>query len=248
MDFVILFFVMKERLLIDEGNTFTKFELWRNNVKAGYVVCEHTDVKDECNKLGVSLPVDEAIICSVRGEHSVSIGLARKTVIVNCNTPMPLKIKYAHTLGADRIAAAAGALALAPGKKCLVIDFGTAITYDIVTAEGEFIGGNIAPGIFMRSQALNQFTKALPKIELSGETPAWGFNTDTAIRSGAVLGAVGELEYYIRSASKGESDLAVILTGGQAELVIPHIEYPIIHEPNLVLMGLNSIINYNEDK
>ncbi|MGN0960124.1 MAG: type III pantothenate kinase, partial [Coriobacteriales bacterium] len=67
----------------------------------------------------------------------------------------------------------------------LVVDMGTAITYDVVTADGKFLGGNIAPGIFVRLEALNHFTKALPLVETDGDCPRWGYDTTTALRAGA---------------------------------------------------------------
>ncbi len=87
------------------------------------------------------------------------------------NTSIPLVNRYLtpDTLGYDRIAAAVGAYTICPGKTVLVIDAGTAITYDIVTAGGEYLGGNISPGLGIRFKSLNKYTNRLPLLERPGK-------------------------------------------------------------------------------
>jgi type III pantothenate kinase len=163
------------------------------------------------------------------------------------NTPMPISINYRtpNTLGVDRIAAAVGAHALMGNSNCdiLVADIGTAITYDVVTADNCYRGGNIAPGIYMRLKALNCFTARLPQIEPEeGDTPMWGYDTETALRSGAINGVVAELEYYYSQLNK---NAVAVLTGGGAKLVSDRLSFKPIVVPSLVHIGLNSIIQYN---
>ena len=122
---------------------------------------------------------------------------------------------------------------------------GTAITYDYLRADGTFIGGNIAPGVFVRLEALQHFTKALPLVETDGDVPRWGYSTETALRAGAIRGVVGELQYYRHALPR---DARVFLTGGSAHLIIPYVTSPIIVEPNLVLTGLDNILQYNENQ
>lgn len=243
---------MATKLTIDEGNSSTKIALWRDDVMVAVTTCSHGSVDNVAAMAGADTPVDTAIFCSVCRRDAEKVRealapLARKVIVLDASTPMPVKISYRSpsTLGADRIAAAAGVAAVAPGKTALVVDMGTAITYDVVHPDGTFIGGNIAPGIFVRLEALNHFTKALPLVETDGDCPRWGYDTETALRSGAIRGVVGELQYYRHCLSP---DAVVILTGGSADLIIPYITSSIIVEPNLVLKGLNCIIDYNEDK
>lgn len=195
--------------------------------------------------------IDGVIYCSVCPHDRAQIEaqlhqLAPSVVMLSADTPLPIAIGYRTpgTLGADRIAAAVGATVVAPGRTCLVVDMGTAITYDVVGADGRFCGGNIAPGIFVRLEAMHHFTKALPMVETDGDVPRWGYDTATALRSGAIRGVVGELQYY-RHCMRDDS-AAVILTGGSHELITPFITSPIIVEPHLVLIGLNRILHYNE--
>jgi len=243
---------MATKLTIDEGNSSTKIALWRDDVMVAVTTCSSGSIEQVAAIAGADAPVDCAIFCSVcrrDPDHMRRVlqPLARRVIVLDAATPMPLKIAYRSpaTLGADRIAAAAGATAVAPGRTALVVDMGTAITYDVVHPDGTYIGGNIAPGIFVRLEALNHFTKALPLVETDGECPRWGYDTETALRSGAIRGVVGELQYYRHCLP---DDAVVILTGGSADLIIPYITSAITIEPNLVLKGLNCIIDYNEDK
>lgn len=244
---------MSTKLTIDEGNSSTKIGVWTD----GQLTAEHSLKGGQLTELPALIAhvgeVDSAIFCSVcrRSEDEVRTalaGIARRLIILNAATPLPITLGYRTptTLGADRIAAAAGAATIAPGRTALVVDMGTAITYDVVTPDAQFIGGNIAPGIYVRLEAMHHFTRALPLIETDGDCPRWGYDTETALRAGAIRGVVGELQYY-RHCLPQESDPTVILTGGSADLIIPYITSPIIVEPNLVLIGLNSILNYNEN-
>ena len=246
---------MALKLTIDEGNSSTKVALWRDNVMEAVATHRHATPQLLRGILPDGEKADSAILCSVCGHSEAEInalteGLARKVTVLSADTPMPISIDYRsrHTLGADRIAAAAATAALVPSRPALVVDLGTAITYDEVTADAHFAGGNIAPGIFVRLEALDHFTRALPLVETDGDVPRWGYDTTTAMRSGAIRGVVGELQYYRHClAAECDTDPAVILTGGSAELILPFITTPIIYEPNLVLIGLNRILDYNEE-
>jgi type III pantothenate kinase len=161
--------------------------------------------------------------------------------------PMPLKIDYAtpHTLGEDRIAAAVGAWSLFPGENSLVVDMGTAVTYDLVSADGHFKGGNIAPGIGMRLRSLHSFTARLPEVGGYGDTPLLGTDTATAMRAGAVRGVVGEIAYY---RAMLPVDTRIVLTGGWAHRVNEFLDFEATIDPCLVTKGLLSILLYNENK
>ncbi|MGM9872162.1 MAG: type III pantothenate kinase [Muribaculaceae bacterium] len=244
---------MLRKLTIDEGNSSTKIGLWHDDE----LVCEqtfHIDTPEQIVEQLSHAPVaDAAIFCSVCGRRRDDVEralapIAKRLIVLDHTTPLPISVEYRtpHTLGCDRVAAAAGAAVISPKRTVLVVDMGTAITYDVVSACGRFIGGNIAPGIFVRLEALQHFTKALPLVETDGDCPRWGYDTETALRSGAIRGVVGELQYYRHCLTPDGVPAEVILTGGSADLIIPYISSPITIEPNLVLIGLNSILNYNE--
>ena len=163
------------------------------------------------------------------------------------DTPLPVTVDYRSpkTLGSDRIAAVIGARAEAPDRDILVIDAGTCITYDMITATGHFLGGNIAPGIKMRLRSMNKFTEKLPVVEKNGDTPLLGYDTETAMRSGAILGACYEIEGYIRSLTEKNVKISIIFTGGDAKYFVKRIKNAIFAKCELVICGLNRILDYN---
>ena len=119
-------------------------------------------------------------------------------------TPVPLRNAYAtpHTLGADRLAAAVGAAALRPGQHTLLIDAGTALKVDLVTADGTYHGGSIGPGLELRLRALHEFTGRLPRLALpapDATVALCGDSTTGALLSGVVNGAVAELNGFVAS-------------------------------------------------
>jgi type III pantothenate kinase len=163
-------------------------------------------------------------------------------------TPIPLINRYRtpDTLGYDRIAAAVGAYTIYPDTNVLVIDAGTAITYDIVTAKGEFRGGNISPGLAIRFKALHKYTNRLPHLERPEEIPPLvGSSTREAIQSGIVNGLLFEIDGFIATISKEYPNLQVVLTGGDANYFVGKLKSSIFVDLNLNLIGLNRILEHN---
>ena len=245
-------------LTVDIGNSSAKAALFDEGrlveVITNYELRITNAAPDELPEI-----VDRAIVVSTRGEAAAEIEedvrrRAKFFVRLDHTTPVPVKNLYAtpETLGADRMAAAVGAVALQPGRTMLVVDFGTAITYDIVTAGGEYLGGNISPGAAMRFRALHEFTDALPLCGLpdtAGDTPEFpARDTKTAIESGVVAGIVAETEYRIEEARKKFGDVGVIFTGGDAEFFAGRVKFPIFAVSDLVFQGLNAILDYNANQ
>ena len=165
-------------------------------------------------------------------------------------TPLPIQNKYKtpKTLGKDRLAAVVAAKELYPRKHCLVIDAGTCITYDLITKESVYLGGAISPGMDMRFQAMNTFTAKLPLVKRKKTTNLIGNTTNSALQSGGVLGAVFEMEGFIRAYRKDFSPLTVILTGGAADFFAIFLKTKIFVHHNLILIGLNKLLNHNAGK
>lgn len=239
-------------LTIDQGNTAAKTAVWHDNhlvAEAHYRNLTGESIRELTGRFGGLF--DASIYSTVRdGGDEIRETMARcsrRFLELTSETPLPIRIAYKTpaTLGRDRIAAVAGAYADGDRRWTLVVDCGTAITYDLLSPEGVFVGGNIAPGIFMRLEALNHFTARLPLIETDGDCPQWGCDTETALRAGAINGVVAELKYY-RSLLPGDAP-RVLITGGSADLVSDKVDFDITVDHNLVSKGLNSIINYNEN-
>ena len=237
-------------LTIDQGNSSVKIAIWD-----GDVLVDEESAK-ELTRQQLARIVDRfhpasALCCSVTGNGGryvqwlTAMGLAARQV--SSDMPLPVKIGYTtpQTLGPDRIAAAVGACSLFPGENLLVVDMGTAVTYDHVNSEGVFVGGNIAPGIGMRLRSLHNFTARLPQIDGYGDIPLLGHDTATAMRAGAVRGVVAEIFYYL---SQLPAQTKVVLTGGWAAHVSKFLDFPVTVDKCLVTKGLLSILLYNENK
>lgn len=241
---------MGYNLVIDQGNSAAKVAVFKGEELIDHWRFE-TLTEDALRRVGHSFPVDAAIYCSVanHGEDVIVIlrSMVDKVYELTSLLPLPIKVAYKtpSTLGRDRMAAVAGAKMRFPGKDMLVVDAGTAVTYDVLLADGTFVGGNIAPGLWMRAEALHQMTKRLPSVDVEShvDVELWGTDTDEAIRAGVVRGVVAEIEYYRKRLSP---KAGVVLTGGDAVRIAPLIDFLVTVDEALVLKGLNSILLYNE--
>ncbi|MCQ2068612.1 MAG: type III pantothenate kinase [Bacteroidaceae bacterium] len=224
-------------LLLDFGNTRVKAAVLENGS------LRHVDDF-------MKMDIDGGLWCSVHPvEPSVlewmkEHGMKRFAA----DTPIPIANAYSspETLGMDRLAAAVGAWSMQQGHDLLVVDAGTAITYDFVSADGVYHGGNIAPGIGLRFKALHEHTGALPLVDAKGDIPMFGKDTETAIRSGVINGVRKELEGYLAEMYPIFPSLLVFLTGGDAEFFEIKAKSTTFAVPDLVLRGLARITEYNE--
>ncbi len=167
--------------------------------------------------------------------------------VMDGNTPLPIQNLYStpQTLGTDRISSAIGAYyETGCNNAVLCIDSGTALTYDIINAQGQYLGGNISPGMNMRFKSLNAFTSRLPLVGPSNERTDIGISTETAIRNGVMNGISYEIQGYISHFRKIYPDLKVFFTGGDAENFVDKSKNYIFADRNLVLKGLNIILNH----
>ena len=237
-------------LAIDIGNTRTKFGFFKNGRLRKKLYWEKTDLR----KLETLLSNQkvENIICStvktVDFKFEKRISKNRFYIRLEANTPLPIQNKYRtpKTLGKDRLAAVVGAFELYPNTSSLVIDAGTCITYDVINAKGDFLGGNIVPGLEMRYKAMHHFTAQLPLIERKGgRIVDIGKDTNSAMRTGGALGTMLEMEAWIQYFKKEYEVINTILTGGDGDYFAKKLKSKIFAHPNLVLIGLNKILQHN---
>ena len=162
-------------------------------------------------------------------------------------TPLPFRNAYGtpETLGKDRLAAAAGARHFFPDRHCVVVDAGTCMTCDLLTAEGVFLGGNISPGWHMRLEAMHAFTARLPRLEATAPASWYGRTTAEAMQAGAAFGMVWEVEGFVRRAEALLGSVQVVATGGDTGLFARYWKTEIVANPDLVLIGLNQILKHN---
>jgi type III pantothenate kinase len=224
-------------LILDIGNTSTKLALFDNGKKLK--VARINDLTcEELEKTFSGLDIQKAIVSSVRDLPPFITDLISANIpyvhLLSYKSKLPFKIDYEtpETLGTDRIAGVAGAFSLFPGSEFLVIDAGTAITYDFLS-EGIYRGGNISPGLNLRIRALHEFT---------GKP---GRNTADAILAGVITGVTYEINEYIRTFEKKSTDFKILLTGGDSGFLKDKINYEFTYMPDIVIDGLNYILDYN---
>ncbi len=188
-------------------------------------------------------PVDKELIDFLSGNFDSFIELNHQTEI-----PIENLYETPETLGKDRLAAAIGANELFPNQNILVIDAGSAITFDFVSENNQFLGGNISPGMEMRFKALNHFTGKLPLIGYADEIQGFGRNTIDAIRAGVQNGILYEIEQTIDLFNRNYQNLQIVMTGGDSIFFDKKLNYSIFVHFNLTLIGLNRILEHNAKK
>jgi len=238
-------------LVIDIGNTRTKFSVFNRGevlitVPVDEFLPEHIDV------LQNEHPGLQKVILSTVKDYSMKLKTALQNkfeyfIELGANTPLPIEncYKTPETLGKDRIAAAVGGFDLYPNTNLLIIDAGTAITYDIVNDKHQYLGGNISPGIEMRFKALHQFTGKLPMIKQQNFSKLYGTSTEEAMRAGVQNGVVFEIDRAIDTFKEFYQNLKVIITGGDAEFFDKKLKNSFFVNFNLTALGLNRILEYN---
>ncbi len=193
---------------------------------------------------------DQVLICSVNfpyGRFLEDLGsFPVFTLTAHASLPFTVSYKSLQTLGVDRMALAAGARDRFRNKNILIIDAGTCITYDCITARGEYRGGSISPGIDIRFKSLHEFTANLPLVAFRPDPLLIGNSTEHSILSGIIHGTVAEITGMIREYKIKYPDLLVVFSGGNVKFFESKIKDPIFALPNLVLLGLYSIFKYNE--
>lgn len=237
------------KLVLDIGNTLAKAALFDGDSMV-WIESIPTDSPERLIDSISPLDFRASILSSVavvpqglsailkeRGNH----------IEMNTRTLQPLSLDYEtpNTLGVDRLAAANGAHAMHPGRDVLVVVAGTCITYDIVSEDGLYMGGAISPGITMRLNAMHTFTAKLPLLSSEMDPTLLGKSTKNSMLSGAVNGAVEEVMGMITRYRTEFSDLHVIISGGDLPFFDKCLENSIFAVPNIVLKGLNEILDFN---
>jgi type III pantothenate kinase len=242
--------------VIDIGNSYTKLAVFDKEseiVSFSKVKSIAKYIVSEIYKKKTNLSTSVQVIIGSVSKQGVEVARILhqnniKCFVVNSKTPIPIKNLYqsTETLGIDRLAAVVGAHFLSPHTHNLVFDAGTALTIDFITKEKEYFGGNISPGLNMRFKALHAFTDKLPLCEIdTNNTRLYGRTTNDAIILGVQNGILFEMEQYISSYFEQFGEIRVFLTGGDIFFFENKLKRNIFANPNLVLIGLNQILEYN---
>lgn len=193
------------------------------------------------------MDIGDAIICSVVPNvmHSLRGGLVKyfhiTPIIVEAGIKTGIRIVTPNPqqIGADRIVDAVGAYEIYGGP-VLVIDFGTATTYDFVDEKGAFLGGITAPGIRISAKALSEDAAKLPEIEIKKPESILGKDTITSMQAGIVYGQIGQTEYIINKVKEevGLENVKTVVTGGLGRIIANETTCIDIYDPNLTLKGI----------
>ncbi len=234
-------------LVVDFGNTAIKAATFKGNEISSSNAFES---EYSFNEWVVSKNFDSAICASVTQSHHSFMKMFPQCMLLSYKTSLPVNNSYRspQTLGTDRIAGAVGAKLMFPENPCLVIDIGTCINYEFVDANNDYIGGAISPGVSLRFKSMNNFTSALPLVDVVKQVKLTGTSTEECLQTGVMQGIVNEIQGTIDAYQSKYKGVKIIITGGDAHLFESKIKGSIFVVPNLVLKGLNDILNYNAEK
>lgn len=243
-----------KNLVIDIGNNRTKLGLFEDaNLVAKEVLS--ADQQTKILEWLTNHQPKNTILSTVGQPLPVKLEQQIRTlslyfIKLSQDTPLPIQSQYQtpETLGKDRIAAVIGASVHFPNEHCVIIDAGTCITYEVLHARKGYLGGNIAPGLYMRYKAMHEFTANLPLVENEEVLQIIGYSTKSAVQNGGQLGCLYEIEGFVADMELKIGQLNVILTGGDADFFAKKMKRKIFVHHNLVLEGLNKILSYNVEK
>lgn len=193
-------------------------------------------------------PVSNAIVSNVRKLDVSELAIkGNQIIIMNPSLDYPFDNRYSspETLGMDRVCAISGGIKEFPNQALLVITAGTCITYNILTAEGQFLGGSISPGLSMRYRALHSNTGKLPLVKHVPFDNLIGMNTEESLWSGVQNGLLAELDGIIDQYKTLYPKIKVIMTGGASIFFENKVKNEIFADPNLIFKGLNTILKRN---
>ncbi|NEN23034.1 type III pantothenate kinase [Cryomorpha ignava] len=245
--------VQKSNMIIDIGNTRMKVALYVRNQLDGVLTFSNRAHR-QVSELIENTQAEYAIISNVTNLPQPLTEVFQENLNIiefDGTTPIPIKLDYKtpNTLGTDRIANAVGAQKNYPGQNVLIIDFGTCIKFDVLSADGIYRGGAISPGVKMRFKSMHQMTGKLPYIkDWHEDEEIWpGLDTRSSMVSGVIQGVQAEILRYIDISNEHYNNLTVIATGGDFAFFDKAFKNIIFANPYLTLQGLHEILLYNID-
>ena len=241
---------MKEFLTIDIGNTKAKYAVFNDkDIVENHVFDPLSD--DLTNVLQRHPNINKGIISSVGGNVNECLEQLKdiKVLVLNSETKLPFSLNYKDKskIGSDRLALVASAFAEKPHQNNLVIDIGTCITYDILTADDRHLGGPISPGMKLRFKAMHEHTALLPLCEPThDELKLICDDTTECLQSGVQLGVLHEIKEFIELYSLKFNDLNVFISGGDNIFLQNQLKNCTFASSNFMFNGLRLILEYND--
>lgn len=237
-------------LALDIGNTKIKAAVFEGNALVERFQLEPRSALDGLKKIVEKYPqATNSILSSVgKEQHELLLWLQGNTLltVISHTSAFPFINLYATpaTLGIDRMVLAAGAVLQYPNQNRLVIGAGTCITYDFVSAQNEYLGGAISPGLQLRYNAMHTFTAKLPLLYPEMPEGFIGNSTTRSMHSGAVNGLLHEIEGFVQQYIEQYQDVTVILTGGDTDFLAKRLKNTIFANSNFLLESLNHLYHY----
>lgn len=240
---------MSITLCFDFGNTRKKAAVF-DNAEIIKIIFPDDDSTETIQELVDTYHPGKSILSSVI-DHNPAMEelLAAKTKFHKLNHLSRLAfttpVSKPQTIGPDRLALAAAAVHFYPEQHNLVIGMGSCVTYNFINKYHEFLGGAISPGLEMRLKAMHQFTAKLPYVDADSNVPLIGYDTQTNLLAGAVLGLAKEMDGFIDSYKEKFGNFNVLLTGGDLVYLASHLKNKIFANPDLIFKGLYAISEVN---
>ncbi len=240
-------------LTIDIGNTCSKYAVYQEDtiIETAHFDAHTNHLRDIMRKYP---SLTRAIVASVNGQVDLIQESLRDTgiklLVLNSSTPVPFRYSSeGGSIGADRITLAAAARSLAPNQNVLVIDIGTCITYDIMTAEGVQYRGPISPGLRLRAAAMHELTHLLPLLtDFNAPTPLLCFTTEECLTTGIIRAVSHEIQGFIDDYKQKYENLKVFISGGDKNLFEKSLKFCTFAKLNFVFEGLRLILEHNDSK
>jgi len=246
-------------LIADIGNTRSKLAVFQKDVLLSNQLYSKLLGFEDFEQFIKKNKTIKNLIYSTVGKFDFepsSLKISGQFIKLSHKTSLPIEILYSskNTLGSDRIALAVGGSNKVNGKSVLIIDAGSCITFDFVNAKKQYLGGSISPGLNMRFKSLNTFTANLPLLTHNklNKTKLIGKTTNDSIFSGIINGTISEVIGMVNKFQEKFSSFDIIITGGDYQVFEKALStHPfskknmIFADPNLVLTGLNAILNFN---
>jgi type III pantothenate kinase len=235
-------------LCLDFGNTRLKTAVFEDNMLKEVIVLR--DQAAHLEEILATYKPQRSILSSViHHEAAVESILASHTdfhkLTNTSKLPFTVPVGKPETMGADRLAIAAAAVFLFPGKNNVVVGLGSCITFNFINQEHQFLGGSISPGMEMRFQAMHRFTAKLPLEKGHWNVPLIGYDTATNLQSGVVLGMAKEIDGILELYQERFGNFNALLTGGDIQLFRPYLKMEIFADPHLIFKGLYAISHFN---
>ncbi len=241
---------MAVTLCFDFGNTRLKCGVFREEKFSEEILLDN-DNEETIQQIIQKYKPEKSILSSVINNNPAIENLLQSATHFHklnhlSKIPVTTPVVKPETIGADRLALIVAAVNLFPKKNNLVIGLGSAITYNFINKNHEFLGGGISPGMEMRFKSLNAFTAKLPLIKPEWNFPLVGYDTKTNILSGVIIGMAKEIDGTIDAYAEKYENFNVLLSGGDIHYFAGRLKNKIFADPHLIYKGLYAISEFNQ--